>query len=109
MAALEEICRRLEDHVGRGDVMAFLDDDREFHLIAARAAGNSRLASAIESLRDQFLRVGIYALQRSGRMAEATAEHLKILEGLKARDIQAVRAAVTEHLRATYKEVLGAL
>ncbi|MBA1336009.1 MAG: hypothetical protein HPY66_1828 [Firmicutes bacterium] len=82
----------------------FLDIDRQFHLLIAKAAQNERIYTAIESLRDQFVFFGNYALSSTNRMSEVIEEHKYILDALKKKDKTDILLAIRRHLKASYGE-----
>lgn len=92
-----------------GQKVEFLQGDRQFHLLIAQASGNRRLYNAIEALREQFIRIGVYALFNERRIAEVVSEHQVIMDALVAKDAVRIRAAMLHHLGRTCDEVILSL
>ena len=82
----------------RGDPVAFIEADLDFHLALAEAAGNPIVLSLIDSivglLREQRLRV--YRVE--GGPERGQHHHKRILEAIRRRDPQGARAAMQAHL-----------
>jgi DNA-binding GntR family transcriptional regulator len=102
----EAIFKTQVRHCEEGRKIEFLQSDRQFHLLFAKAADNERLYSAIEGLRDQFMLLGNYALYDTKRMNEVIEEHIAIMDALKKKDKAAMRSCIIEHLKNTYTEIL---
>jgi len=86
--------------------------DRAFHLAIARATRNAAVAEAVERLWD--LRALspesalLHAKARSANIKPVVDEHTAILDGLRARDPVAARAAMRAHLAAVLDSLLFA-
>jgi GntR family transcriptional regulator, hexuronate regulon transcriptional repressor len=74
--------------------------DRQFHVGVAKATGNSAIVSVVESLWDMRYASPLCRaiLARAAIMRPVAREHQSILKALKARDPQAARVAMREHL-----------
>lgn len=107
--ALESIVRMQARDAERGDELAFLKSDHEFHLLLARRSGNGRLYNAIEGLREQFMLISTYALSKENRMQEVLGEHRDIMRALRSGDPALVRNVVLAHLQTTRADVLAVL
>jgi len=81
------------------DFQGFFEADLEFHELILAFTGFPRVASAAGQLSLQLHRARMLILPERGRPAEAVAEHQSILAGIKARDANAARAAMSLHLR----------
>ena len=79
--------------------LAELSVDADFHTELVRAAGNRRLASLYAGLRPHVLvaRINFPTMHRS--RPDRRGEHLRVVEGIEARDGARARAAMTEHLQ----------
>lgn len=94
-AAHRDMARTRAEH----DTAGFSRADREFHEQIVDAAGNGVLSAVYRSLRErQTLFTSAMVRGRDDRMAEAIAEHEKILETLRGDDLDAFVGVVTEHL-----------
>ncbi|MGQ9555178.1 MAG: GntR family transcriptional regulator [Anaerolineae bacterium] len=81
---------------------AYLDENRQFHLAVAQAAGNRLLVEALARIFDQMQRFLILRLDLSDDADDMLAEHYLLLEAFRQRDAQrakeAMRVAI-EHAR----------
>lgn len=75
-------------------------EDFDFHFRIVKASNNARLISMLCEDLYHLLRVYRYkASTRTGRAAQALAEHRSIVEALKARDPNLAEQRMREHLR----------
>lgn len=81
------------------DFQGFFEADLEFHELILAFTGFPRVAMTAGQLSLQLHRARMLILPERGRPAEAVAEHQSILAGIKARDADAARAAMSLHLR----------
>jgi DNA-binding GntR family transcriptional regulator len=81
------------------DFQGFFEADLEFHELILAFTGFPRVAITAGQLSLQLHRARMLILPERGRPAEAVAEHQSILAGIKARDANAARAAMSLHLR----------
>jgi DNA-binding GntR family transcriptional regulator len=85
----------------RGDLGAFLDLDRRFHLGLLRRAGNPQVVAVIDHALDQ-LRLATAAAPATGPPLLPVAEgHGAIVDAIESGEQTAVRRAVREHLELT--------
>ncbi len=106
---LEELVDVQRMHARAGDTRGFVEADRTFHRVIVDAAGNEIISKLFGMLRDRQLRMGVAMMEdEPSRMDLAVAEHEAIVEALRARDADAVSAAVEEHLD-TVAATLGRL
>ena len=86
--------------------------DREFHLVIARATGNSAILGVIESLWDARYSSPLCAHMldraRSAGVQPRIDEHLVILKALRERDPAAARLAMRDHLERVIDGLLEA-
>lgn len=112
----ETLLRRLSggpyDESDTKRMMQFLQDNQDFHIEIARAAGNSRLSRIIASLLDEMgrlLHLGLF----SKRDAESTRidhelqrnQHEALVEALVAGDGQSAEQAMRKHIEHSYELV----
>ena len=81
------------------DFQGFFEADLEFHDMVLSFTGFPKVAITAGQMSLQLNRARMLILPERGRPAEAVAEHHAILAGIKARDSDAARAAMTLHLR----------
>ncbi len=98
----EKAIARQEVLAARGDILAFVEVDREFHRVFAAAARNPILLGLHDSLRSRQSRVGLAALARDpGRAATILDEHRALTAAVASRDADAACAILDAHLGAT--------
>lgn len=83
----------------------FMEKDREFHTVFARATGNRRLIGIMENIRDMIHIMGSYALFTEGRMKDVVQEHEKILDAVIRKDADTVLDLLALHLKKSKKAV----
>jgi GntR family transcriptional regulator, transcriptional repressor for pyruvate dehydrogenase complex len=100
--SLEEVegLQALLDSLGPNpDPEELVQKDVEFHRRIVASAGNSVLASLLESMSGPMTRARVWrGITQTGTMARTLAEHRAILDALTARDPEAARAWATVHI-----------
>lgn len=81
-----------------GDEQALMERDRRFHAVILEGAGNQRLATFVDSLRDLVLTRGVSTAGTSRTLHDIANEHLPIVERFEARDADGVAGALHAHL-----------
>lgn len=81
------------------DFQGFFEADLEFHELILGFTGFPKVAVTAGQMSLQLHRARMLILPERGRPAEAVAEHQAILAGIKARDSNAARSAMSLHLR----------
>jgi GntR family transcriptional repressor for pyruvate dehydrogenase complex len=81
------------------DTQAFLDYDLRFHRAVAAAAGNPVLGALIEMVAALFFEQRRATIERARNLRESADLHRKVYQAIRARDPEAARAAMDEHLR----------
>jgi DNA-binding FadR family transcriptional regulator len=104
----EETLKKLDSlleaqRLADGNAMRFLICDREFHVAIYRACGNPLLADFVTDLYTYMMDHRRKAMNRPGAIAASYADHLSIVEALRARDREAVVAAFAAHLQRIYE------
>ena len=96
---LTRILGRMEWEARReGETAAFVDADVEFHLRLAETARNSALRDVLSSIQ-ALLRAWIGRVISEGHRDTSYAEHVPILEAVRARDARAAERAMDAHMR----------
>ena len=80
----------------------YTDENRLFHYLLARASGNNELAETVGRLHDRLARFMV--LRHAGKTMEDT--HQKILDALKAHDVEAARRALLDDIDDTYDLIM---
>jgi DNA-binding GntR family transcriptional regulator len=98
IAAIEAVLERAARLVGARDVEGLMLLDREFHLRLSRAARHPVLAELLLGLHERSLRFWFISLSDEEHLAAVHREHRAIAAALRARDPDAVEAAVRAHI-----------
>lgn len=87
----------------------FLQANRRFHTLVARATGNQRLAEVVERLLEEmerFFRLGLDASDASGEMVH---EHEDLVHAIETGNSEAAEKITREQIEASRKRVIEAL
>lgn len=96
VARLEEILRRQEAKMARGDLA--MEEDSEFHYVIATAARNDVALRVIDVLMDLLKDCREQSLQTPGRRERSLAGHRQVLAAIRDRDPAAAEAAMRRHI-----------
>lgn len=105
--ALRQLASAIVDAAAEGDLVSYINADREFHLRLLRAAGNHRLVRIVDDLRAQTRLYGLSALVASGRLADSAQEHVEMCDLIAAGDAKKLKKLMGTHLRHTRREWAG--
>jgi DNA-binding GntR family transcriptional regulator len=92
-----DVVRRAE----AGDLIAYTEADRVFHLRLLGFAGNERLLTLVSDLRAHTRLFGLADLRERGELVDAAAEHLAIVDAIGALDAERVETLTREHISKT--------
>lgn len=104
---MEEILRRQEEKLRRGEVA--VEEDSEFHYSVAMASENSVVLKVLDVLMDLLRETRERSLQVEGRPQKSLAGHRKVLAAIKRRDAAAAEAAMRRHIQDVEEIVLNKL
>jgi len=93
------------DALDQGELMAFIELDRQFHASLARAAGHAGLWDLIRAKSGHLDRLRGLHLPSPGKGQDIMADHEAILAGIEKGDEAAARAAVRKHLSGTLSAI----
>jgi DNA-binding GntR family transcriptional regulator len=91
----EEICQA----ANAGDLIGYIEADRQFHLALLELNGNRRLVEVVSELRGQTRLYGLSKLVREQRLISSAEEHLEILDALGAHDRERCEEVMRRHIR----------
>ncbi|HEX2418572.1 MAG TPA: GntR family transcriptional regulator [Micromonosporaceae bacterium] len=94
---LTEMGRAAAEH----DESRFMRHDQNLHDVILGAAGNRRLVSLIDNLRDITRLLGVSTVDRSRTLSDICAEHAPIIDAIAARDPDNAAAAMAQHVTNT--------
>ena len=107
MAEMEEILRRQEDKLRRGELA--VEEDTEFHYNVAMASENSVVLKVLDVLMDLLRETRQRSLQVEGRAQKSLAGHRRIMAAIKRRDPAVAEAAMRRHIQDVEEIVLNKL
>lgn len=81
-----------------GDLVAYTEADRVFHLELLGYAGNARVSSLIGQLRGNTRLLGLSRLREAGELIDSAREHYDLLDIIVGRDAAAAQAAMHAHI-----------
>ena len=99
IARLAEIAQEVDAAIARRDVRFCHDIFIEFDDIIFESTDNARLGWNLHNLRDQIARIGIVLVSIPGRLEQSQAEHIRVLEAIKARDPERAGLEMAAHVR----------
>lgn len=91
----------------QGDWEAFLDLDKQFHLIPYRAAGRPRWLETIESLWRRSTRYMLVSTAATGAIDKIHTDHRRLLEACRERAPERAEAILREHLKHSEQRLLA--
>ena len=95
---LRGLAAAVHDAAQRGDVVAYVESDRELHLALLGEAGNPRLVEMVGRLRDQSRLYGLEQLAADGVLVDSAAEHVRLIDALESGDRRAAEKVMAHHL-----------
>ncbi|KAB0677349.1 GntR family transcriptional regulator [Aureimonas leprariae] len=84
---------------GSGDIVAYLDADRQFHMGLLDLLENQHLSKIIDNLRDQSRHYGLKRLSESGQLVASAEEHAPILAAILTGDEAKTARLMRDHLQ----------
>jgi len=81
-----------------GDLIAYVDADRRFHLGLLALQGNRHLVETVSDLRSRSRLYGLTALVQADRLFESAAEHEQLLNAMIAKNLPLVSDLISAHL-----------
>ena len=93
-----DLATTITGHAERGELTAFVESDRDFHLGLIGLHGNSRLVGMVRELRSQTRMVNLATMRESPELAQSAREHHEMLDLLEAGDGAALEELTVGHL-----------
>lgn len=100
-AELSELGQRIEAAAEHGDLIEYLDCDREFHAEMVATVGNPRLTELVDRLRRQARLFGLQRLADTGRLLASAQEHRAMIRMLQTGDVAASESLMSAHIAHT--------
>lgn len=80
MAKWRRLADQISEHADAGNLTAFLEADREFHLGLLAIHGNARLLALVTELRSQTRMVGLVKMTNTPELSKSGREHHEMLD-----------------------------
>jgi DNA-binding GntR family transcriptional regulator len=93
-----QLAEQLTDAARGGDLVSFLDLDRQFHLGLLELLGNGRLVAMVGQLRDQARMQGLQKLADQGELAQSGEEHIAIVDAIASGNGELIAELMRKHL-----------
>jgi DNA-binding GntR family transcriptional regulator len=97
-AELTRLGQRIEVAAERGDLIQYLDYDRQFHAEMVSMIGNPRLTDLVDRLRRQARLFGLQQLAGTGRLLASAQEHCAMVRMLQTGDVAASELLMSGHI-----------
>lgn len=81
-----------------GDLIAYIEADRVFHVTMLAYSGNQKLVDVVSDLRSQTRLLGLTPLVESGRLVQSAAEHHELMDLVEARDADGAEQLMRRHI-----------
>jgi DNA-binding GntR family transcriptional regulator len=98
---LSGIAGEISEAAGQGELIPYLDLDRQFHVELISRLGNERLTDFVDRLRRQTRLFGLNQLVEAGSLHESAQEHHALIEAMRAHDAVATERIITSHIKHT--------
>ena len=96
--ALRPLAERVERTAAFGDLVGYVEADRDFHLRLLALAGNEHLVTLIGELRARARLYGLRRLASQGDLDASAREHTELLDLLASGDAPRVEKLMRRHL-----------
>ncbi|CQR65570.1 GntR family transcriptional regulator [Streptomyces leeuwenhoekii] len=92
------LAEELTEAAREGDLVTFLDKDRQFHLGLLELLGNGRLVTMVAQLRDQARMQGLQKLADQGELTQSGEEHITLVDAIEAGEADRAAELMRAHL-----------
>lgn len=93
-----QLAERITEAARVGELVSYLDLDRQFHLGLLQLLGNRRLVAMVGQLRDQARMQGLQNLAAQGELTRSGEEHIEIVDAIESGDAEWAAALMRRHL-----------
>jgi DNA-binding GntR family transcriptional regulator len=90
--------RAIVNAARKGDLIAYVEADRRFHLGLLALHGNRHLVDTVRDLRSRSRLYGLQTLASAGRLVESAEDHERLLDAMIAGDLDEVEQLIGAHL-----------
>jgi DNA-binding GntR family transcriptional regulator len=88
---------RISEHADAGQLTAFLEADRDFHLGLLALHGNTRLVALVQELRSQTRMVGLVKMTNTPELSKSGREHHEMLDLIEQGDGEKLQLLMATH------------
>ncbi|TDW23581.1 GntR family transcriptional regulator [Kribbella kalugense] len=81
-----------------GDLIAYIEADRVFHVTLLAYSGNQKLVDVVSDLRSQTRLLGLTPLVESGRLLPSATEHHELIDLVEAGDAEGAEQLMRRHI-----------
>jgi DNA-binding GntR family transcriptional regulator len=81
-----------------GDLIAYIEADRVFHVTLLAYSGNQKLVDVVSDLRSQTRLLGLTPLVESGRLVPSATEHHQLMDLVEAGDGKGAEQLMRRHI-----------
>lgn len=81
-----------------GDLIAYIEADRVFHVTLLAYSGNQKLVDVVSDLRSQTRLLGLTPLVESGRLVPSATEHHELLDLVESGDGEGAEQLMRRHI-----------
>lgn len=99
VSKLEPLAAKICEAAVAGDLIGYIEIDRQFHIALLECSGNRRLVDVVNELRGQTRLYGLSKLVREHRLIRSAEEHLELLDALRAHDRERSEEIMRRHIR----------
>jgi DNA-binding GntR family transcriptional regulator len=98
LARLREMAVAIVDFAGEGDLIAYTEADRAFHIAVLEYSGNGRLVSLISELRAHTRLLGLAPLVATGKLRDMALEHVELVDLMAEGRAAEAQELMTRHI-----------
>jgi DNA-binding GntR family transcriptional regulator len=98
LARLTPMAHGLVTAAEQGDLIAYVEQDRRFHLDLLSLSGNHQLVALVGELRARSRLYGLQRLADTGGLAASAVEHVRMLELVEAGDTKGLESLMRRHI-----------
>ncbi|MGO2542510.1 GntR family transcriptional regulator [Specibacter sp. AOP5-B1-6] len=98
LARLRVMAGDIVDFAGDGDLIAYTEADRAFHIAILEYSGNKRLVVLISELRAHTRLLGLASLAATGKLREMSLEHVELVDLMAAGKAAEAQELMTRHI-----------
>jgi DNA-binding GntR family transcriptional regulator len=98
LTALRERAAAIEQSAASADLIAYVEADREFHLLLLAHAGNQHLVDLVDNLRSKARLYGLGRLADGGLLVESAREHIALLDLIEHGDTKGTENLIRQHI-----------